>query len=271
MCDVEKMQQGARVELPSMRDIYKIRSSCFTFQGRFVKLIAPEGFDYTQFAPPRVYGEPGEEIPPGIYTYLFPAQDRIICVPVKNKFELGTIHFVLALLSNARNVIAAGEMLVGRDGTIHFNLLSGSFMQSWMQRSLKGKCDTELRDLTLRMLQQQYPRHRIEYTGAELITETNVPLTAEELNRYVRMGLEVRLYSSKTDCQTEPYAIENAIAIEENTNKRFGSTVESEARIAALRADLERLNSSFELYRPTGGGRKRTNRNLHKRRKTRKV
>ncbi len=176
---------GVRVDKDDLKNAYKVRGSCYTFNGKFVRLVVPDGFDYSQFVP-QVYG-PGEELPPGVYTYLFPTRDRIICVPVKNKFEIGTVHYVLAAISEAVNVIAAGELLVQRNGTIYFNLLSGSYMQKWMtsRTGLQGACNEELRDLTFRMLQQQYRGNTIEYTTAELITETNVPVTIDDLDRYV--------------------------------------------------------------------------------------
>jgi hypothetical protein len=261
MCDETKLREGVSVELPEMKEIYKIRSQCYTYKGKFVKLITPQGFDFNQFAPSRTYG-PGEELPPGVYTYLFPSIDRIICVPVKNKFELGTIHYVLAWLSRVPKVIAAGELRVERD-TITFNLLSGSFMRNWMESDLGGKCNTQLRDLTQEMLRQQYPSKRIEYNGDELITEENVPVTAEELNRYLEMGIEVRLYESKSDCRANVVSLESALQVQE----RSGS-----AQANATRAEIERLNESFKLYKKSSGGKRRkTRRRLQKRRKTRRL
>lgn len=272
MCDTGKMQEGASVDLPPLTDIYKIRPpQCYTFQGKFVKLVPPEGFDYRQFAPPKVYGS-GEKLPPGVYTYMFPTQDRIVCVPVKNKFELGTVHYVLALLSGAPKTIAAGELLVQGDGTIYFNLLSGSFMKDWMERGLREACNNELRDLTLRMLQQQYPKIHIEHTNAVLITDANVPVTAEELDRYARMGLEVRLYSKKGMCMTNPVTIEEQIKIQQGTNARVGVNDEDDQTIAYLRSQLDAINSSYEVYRPSSGGKRRkSQRKLQKRRKTRRL
>ena len=257
------------------RNVYKIRGQCYRFEDRYVKLVMPQGFDVNQLAPPRIYGEPGEELPNGFYTYFFPSMDRIICVPVKNKFEVGTNHFTLALLTEAKKVIAAGELHV-QGNTITFNLSSGSFMKDWMTRKLKNKCDDELRELTTVLLQRQYPHHKIQYTDSEMLTEENVPVTREELNRYVGMGIEVRLYRSKDVCNGNPASLEGLIQQKQNilNHPRFAPTGKDkdklEEEITALQSQLQAF-SDYVPYAPSSGGKRRkSRRRLQKRRKTRR-
>ena len=281
MCDEAKMREGVRVDKEELQNAYRLRGNCYRFQDRFVKLILPERINLKQLAPID-YGEEGQEFPPhGVYTYLFSSQGLFICIPVKNKFEIGTVHYALASTLNAERVIAAGEMRIDRDGSIVFNLLSGSYMRSFMTRTLRGACDGQLRERTSQMLQTQFPGHDIRYTNETLITDESVPLTADELNRYVGMGIEVRLYRTEKECNSdkELAIAETRLEIEENMNKnsRYPPTQEqleaSQAEIDKLRQDVERLkNVPFEVYGRRGGRRKRTHRRkVQKRRKTRKV
>ena len=264
------------------RNVYKIRGQCYTFGGKYVKLVPPQGFDVNRFAPPRIYG-PREELPNGFYTYFFPSEDRIICVPVKNKFEVGANHFTLALLSEARKVIAAGELYV-EGNTITFNLLSGSFMKEWMMRKLESKCDNELSQLTTELLKRQYPDHTIRYTNSEILTEENIPVTREELDRYVEMGVEVRLYDSEEACNANTASLEAMVQQKQNVlnHPRFAPTGQAktnlETEINDLQKQIRDLNK-YDTYPPrpsassssSGGKRRKSRRRLQKRRKTRRL
>jgi hypothetical protein len=84
-----------------------------------------------------------------------------------------------------------------------------------------------------------------------------------ELNRYLDMGIKVRLYESKSDCRANMDSLEMAL----QTQERAGS-----AQAASIRAEIERLNESFKLYKKSSGGKRRkSRRNLQKRRKTRRL
>ena len=258
MCDVEKVKKGTDVDdvYMTLDNIYAIRQQCLQYGFKYVKLVLPDNFNVEKFKPAAVYKN-GDELPSGIYTYLFYTPTDVIAVPVNNQFEIGTGHHALAYLSKTMTVFAAGEMQV--DGKqISFNLLSGSYMRSWMTNTLKSKCDAELTSKTKEMLEGAYPGYTVTYTQTALIRNDTVPITKTELNKYTSLGIEVRLYNDKAVCRALPELIEQQrdrlIAI----NQRFPAKTDKERKeyeqqLQTFQADLDKLKD-YEVYKPSGGG-----------------
>ena len=273
MCDIETLDMGYKVdaeEISNLRDVFKVRTQCLTYNGKFVKLIVPDGFDVNAFAPGQVYHEK-EDLPPGTYTYFFYTPGHVVCIPVQNKFEIGTNHYTLAYVSKAERVYAAGELEV-KDKTLTFNLLSGSYMKPFMERRLKQKCGKEIHDKTTRMLQAAFPMFTVTPTTQELIRDDTVPITKAELNRYVSLGIEVRLYSDREICKARPEVIEFQRDSFEAINQKYPpkdlqGIAAMEKQRAEFQAELDRLKQ-YEVYRPTAGGKtrrraRRSRRRLH--------
>jgi hypothetical protein len=91
-----------------------------------------------------------EYSPPGIYTWMIYStperKDAFIAAQVKDIFEIGVKHKVLAGVYGATHVHGAGELLKKRDGTVFFNLMSGTYTRSWLLKRdefRKGKCDAD--------------------------------------------------------------------------------------------------------------------------------
>lgn len=72
------------------------------------------------------FNSPGaaKNLPPGTYTYLITRDGRLVVGKVEDTFELGVKHQNLA---NGREVVSAGELKIGSDGSSQFNTLSGTY------------------------------------------------------------------------------------------------------------------------------------------------
>lgn len=71
------------------------------------------------------------EADPGIYTWILKKKGNFYAAKTYTKQEIGTLHINLKDLTNSLNnsdVYAAGELEILNNGTIHFNLLSGTYM-----------------------------------------------------------------------------------------------------------------------------------------------
>lgn len=261
MCDEERLNKGTPVDDFNMEptEVFSIRQQCLQYGTKYVRLVLPEEFTRDAFKPGKVYKN-GETLPNGIYTYLFYTPTDVIAVPVSNKFEIGTGHHALAYLSQTNTVFAAGEMQV-QDKDISFNLLSGSYMRSWMRDRLKSKCDAELSTKTKGMLERGYPGYTVTYTTTPLIREDTVPITQAELNKYVSMGIEVRLYKDAEICKALPYLIEQNRERIVATYTRFPPKTdkdreEYEALLQGFQVQLDKLKD-YEVYKPSSGGKTR--------------
>jgi hypothetical protein len=80
----------------------------------------------------RIYKNEGIlEADAGIYTWILKKKGNFYAAKTYTKQEIGTLHINLKDLTNSLNgsdVYAAGELEILNDGTINFNLLSGSYM-----------------------------------------------------------------------------------------------------------------------------------------------
>jgi hypothetical protein len=77
------------------------------------------------------------EADPGIYTWILKKRGDFYAAKTFTKQEIGTLHVNLKDLTNSLNasngaggntVAAAGELEIFNDGTVQFNLLSGTYM-----------------------------------------------------------------------------------------------------------------------------------------------
>lgn len=115
------------------------------------------------------------------YTYVITADGSVVYGQVDNAFEYGVKHIQLA---NGRPVVGAGELRVNADGTISFNLESGSFSRSLIQQ--KGVSEAELQKRVQAVLQNNGAA-QLEYTKSTLLPKD--PPNRAELTELCRQSM----------------------------------------------------------------------------------
>ena len=138
-------------------------------------------------------------IAPGIYTWILKG-GKFYANKVLTPQEIGSLHFILDLLAdvdgNQGNIEAAGEMIVSDNGSIIFNLLSGTYYKefSFKTRNRKSieKSPEEMRALEEYVLVKIKTLGRTENvtydnSGNTFITEDMVTnnSTLAKLNEYI--------------------------------------------------------------------------------------
>lgn len=167
---------------------------------------------------------------PGIYTWILKA-DNFYATKVTTPQEIGTLHFIIDELTSPtfnppkskrdvkEPVILAGELQINDDGSIVFNLLSGSY---------SGPLKNGLNDFHLgRLSQAARPRLRhmitqlfdIEYTdlrnGINDRTYAKIPLSIEQMMR--------SKFRTKVTYTDQPLIDGASIITSRNDIKRFSS------------------------------------------------
>jgi hypothetical protein len=82
----------------------------------------------------------------GIYTWILRASGKIYASKIITNQETGTLHQNLDVFTysdDASPIIAAGELEKKPDGTIYFNLLSGTYMAKKEFKKFKGESNEE--------------------------------------------------------------------------------------------------------------------------------
>jgi hypothetical protein len=151
------------------------------------------------FRSTRVTDDTLPDIVPGIYTWILKG-GKFYANKVLTPQEIGSLHFILDLLAdvdgNQGNIEAAGEMIVSDNGSIIFNLLSGTYYKefSFKTRNRKSieKSPEEMRALEEYVLVKIKTLGRTENvtydnSGNTFITEDMVTnnSTLAKLNEYI--------------------------------------------------------------------------------------
>lgn len=151
------------------------------------------------FKSTRVTGETLKDAAPGIYTWILKGRE-FYANKVLTPQEIGSLHFILDLLAdvdgNQGNIEAAGEMIVSDDGSIIFNLLSGTYYKEFaykIQNKKKvEKSPEEMKDLEMYVLvkmQTLLGRKNVAYDDSKktFITEDMITnnSTLTKLNEYI--------------------------------------------------------------------------------------
>ena len=135
---------------------------------------------------------------PGIYTWILKG-GFFYANKVLTPQEIGSLHFILDLLAdidgNQGDIEAAGEMIVSDDGSIIFNLLSGTYYKEFafktQNRKPVQKSQQEMRDLAMSVLgkMRSLGVQNVSYddSGKTFITEDMVTnnSTLAKLNEYI--------------------------------------------------------------------------------------
>lgn len=239
-----EFKQGATVE-PALdpSTFYITGRDCTQFEGKYLKVLNPR--DVTLDA--RVLVDtPLED---GTYTYIVDQDEKVCAVKVDNVLEIAAKHGFLAYKVNASRVLVSGECR--KAGTnIEYNVLSGTFMQHWMQDDLRGECDVAVQERAAEFIQKANPGAVVTYTSKMLVSKEALPVLREHLDKYVDAGYEVRLYSSSKGCFASPQAVEQ-------TMKIYNKLPPTDKLILDLHEKL-RLSKDYTLY--TKAGRRKTRR-----------
>jgi hypothetical protein len=94
---------------------------------------------------------------PGLYTWIvYSTRDseekRFAACKTYSFMELGTKHHIIGYRVGASKIHAAGEMKLGTDGHITFNLESGTYMLKLFERQRNPRCKKD--DLELYIIEQ---------------------------------------------------------------------------------------------------------------------
>lgn len=216
-----------------------ILKQCFMYNGKYVQL---EGGNVGGFTPVSI--EEGED---GIYTYIFDQGKTLHTARVENQFEINSLHNTLVYKGNVKRVRGGGE-LKKEGNKITFNLLSGSFMKTWMKDVLEGACDEKVQE-SVRELFHECGYKDCTYTTKPLINEKNVPITKAQLDRYVKAGVTVKLYTNRDHCMIEPGIVQAKLKQYTDSKTRGLESVVAAAKQELLDAQ------KFTLYQ-SGGKRK---------------
>ena len=151
------------------------------------------------FRSTRVTDETLPGIAPGIYTWILKG-GKFYANKVLTQQEIGSLHFILDLLAdvdgNRGNIEAAGEMIVSDDGSIIFNLLSGTYYKefSFKTRNRKSieKTPEEMRELETYVLVKiktlgrtenvTYDDSKNTFITGDMVTNNS---TLAKLNEYI--------------------------------------------------------------------------------------
>jgi hypothetical protein len=138
----------------------------------------------------------------GYYTWLIytaNAGQLFVAAKALSILEIGTIHMDIANRVNARRIHAAGELVVD-DGTIIFNLQSGTYMKPAMQKK-RSRCDHgDFENLVISKI-MGFLGDDAKYTETTLITDENLPIRGEELSLYESYGALITQYNSSEECK----------------------------------------------------------------------
>jgi hypothetical protein len=150
------------------------------------------------FKSTRITDDTLRDITPGIYTWILKG-GHFYANKVLTPQEIGSLHFILDLLAdidgNDSNIEAAGEILVSDDGSVTFNLLSGTYYKEFafkkQNRKSVQKTPEEMRVLVRYVLIKMniLGIENVSYddSGKTFITEDMVTnnSTLAKLNEYV--------------------------------------------------------------------------------------
>jgi hypothetical protein len=148
--------------------------------------------------------------PPGTYTWI-ESDEGFFAVAIRNLTEIATLHSSLAERTNSTNIYISGEARIGvtNDGqkTLHFNILSGTYMLPLLKRLQREghlKNNSVLRGNAKRLFNKMgfYELRNVSNTMETFITSNALPITIEQLEEYDEAGYEIKLYDTPDTCKS---------------------------------------------------------------------
>lgn len=151
---------------------------------------------------PLIYERPVE---PGYYTWIIFSQDGDKVFVASNAYsilELGTIHRAIAYRVKPTRIHSAGEIRVHANGSLVFNIISGTYMLPLFSSLKRSKCDKDNLETLMIGKIKEFLGEDSTFTEETLITPDTLPVTQEELDLYTRHGALIGPpYNSPEDCK----------------------------------------------------------------------
>jgi len=194
---------------------YKVHSQCLRYNELFVRLETAEA-NLRKIVPVSI--DDGGD---GVYTYLFDQERMLHTARVENQFEIATLHATLACNGGVTHVLAAGEMIKSGNN-VRYNLISGTFMKPWMESVDKNAIQIQAQQL----FEEAGLSATYDDTNKTFISGKNVPVTKEQLDRYVAAGIEVRLFKDQNTCFLEPVILKANISVFKERGPAFKDSLE---------------------------------------------
>jgi hypothetical protein len=151
---------------------------------------------------PLIHERPVEH---GYYTWLIYSNDGdkvFVASKAYSILELGTIHRAIAYRVQPTKIHSAGEIRVDVNGTLTFNIISGTYMLPFFSSLKRSRCDKDnLESLMVRKI-KEFIGEDSNFTQETLITPATLPVTQEEIDLYTRHGAVIGLpYNSTEECK----------------------------------------------------------------------
>jgi hypothetical protein len=142
---------------------------------------------------------------PGYYTWLIYSNDGdkvFVASKAYSILELGTIHRAIAHRVQPTKIHSAGEIKIDADGSLTFNVISGTYMLPLFSSLKRSRCDKDnLETLMIRKIKEFIGEDSI-FTQETLITPATLPVTQAELDLYTKHGAVIGPpYNSTEECK----------------------------------------------------------------------
>jgi hypothetical protein len=137
-------------------------------------------------------------------TYLWVYTDKGIAFnPVYSQLEFGTLHDNLARRIGASVVYLAGEIYKTDEDSYIYNILSGTYMMPLIKKCYTISCEEaqkKLMERTQKMFEDILDGE-IQYDSKTLLKNATVPVTPDEINKYLQAGYDVYYFRMKKICE----------------------------------------------------------------------
>lgn len=151
---------------------------------------------------PLIYERPVE---PGYYTWIIFSQggDKVfVASKAYSILELGTIHRAIAYRVKPTRIHSAGEIKVDVNGSLEFNIISGTYMLPLFSSLKRSRCDKDNLETLMIGKIKEFIGADSNFTQETLITPATLPVTQEELDLYTRHGAVIGPpYNSPEECK----------------------------------------------------------------------
>jgi hypothetical protein len=151
---------------------------------------------------PLIHERPVE---PGYYTWIIYSNDDdkvFVASKAYSILELGTIHRAIAYRVKPEIIHSAGEIRVHANGSLVFNIISGTYMLPLFSSLKRSRCDKDVLETLMITKIKEFLGEDSTFTEETLITPATLPVTQQELDLYTRHGAVIGpSYNSPEECK----------------------------------------------------------------------
>jgi hypothetical protein len=203
----------------------------------------------------------------GVYTWLMYSTGnrpviRFVATEVVSPFEIGTRHQALAYNSriDASTIYAGGE-LVKKDGTITFNLRSGTYSKPILVHNFNKSLQNEM----IRAFQVYFPDAEYDTSGSSYVYNVStVPNTILQL--YKDIGYTVRLFDTRKDYIDFSNKFWNLDFTIDHAHKKMTEETNDIQKSVWRNMYVDNIQGLIDLLQTKKGGVRKTRRNKKERR-----